>query len=155
MDYMTMGNSGLKVSRACLGAMNFGKRTSEVDSRAILARALELGVVHIDTANAYGEGISEKIVGNAIRAVRDHPAVGRPGRILVVALVLGQPNNLPRASVHREHVEVQLLSLAGDEEHRHVLPPGVANFEIDVRPHVAQIGQHEAGRPDASGAGPR
>ena len=41
-----------------LGAMNFGKRTPEAESRSILARALELGIVHLDTANAYGEGIS-------------------------------------------------------------------------------------------------
>lgn len=54
-----------------LGAMNFGKRTSESDSHAILARALDLGIVHIDTANAYNEGISERIVGQAVRAIRE------------------------------------------------------------------------------------
>jgi aryl-alcohol dehydrogenase-like predicted oxidoreductase len=36
-----------------LGAMNFGKRTSEAESKAILKRALDLGIAHIDTANAY------------------------------------------------------------------------------------------------------
>lgn len=58
-------------ARMCLGAMNFGKRTSEGDSKAIIERALELGIVHIDTANAYTDGNSERIVGEAIASKRD------------------------------------------------------------------------------------
>ncbi len=58
-------------ARLCLGAMNFGKRTSEKDSKAIIARALELGIQHIDTANAYNEGASERIVGEALKGKRD------------------------------------------------------------------------------------
>jgi aryl-alcohol dehydrogenase-like predicted oxidoreductase len=55
----------------CLGAMNFGKRTDEAESKRIVARALELGVTHIDTANAYADGESERIVGEALRGKRD------------------------------------------------------------------------------------
>jgi aryl-alcohol dehydrogenase-like predicted oxidoreductase len=55
----------------CLGAMNFGRRTDEAESKRILARALELGVQHIDTANAYGDGTSERIVGEAVKGRRD------------------------------------------------------------------------------------
>jgi aryl-alcohol dehydrogenase-like predicted oxidoreductase len=55
----------------CLGAMNFGKRTSEGESKEIIARALELGIVHLDTANAYTDGKSERIVGEAIASKRD------------------------------------------------------------------------------------
>ncbi|HVH44237.1 MAG TPA: aldo/keto reductase [Labilithrix sp.] len=51
--------------------MNFGRRTDEGESKRILARALELGVRHIDTANAYGDGTSERIVGEALRGKRD------------------------------------------------------------------------------------
>jgi aryl-alcohol dehydrogenase-like predicted oxidoreductase len=58
-------------ARPCLGAMNFGKRTDEKESRAIVARALELGIVHIDTANAYADGASERIVGEAVAGKRD------------------------------------------------------------------------------------
>lgn len=56
-----------------LGAMNFGKRTPEPEARSILARALELGVVHVDIANAYNDGASERIVGAFVheRRVRD------------------------------------------------------------------------------------
>src|SRR5258708_12384 len=50
----------------CLGAMSFGRRTDEGESKKIVARALELGIRHIDTANAYGDGTSERIVGEAL-----------------------------------------------------------------------------------------
>jgi aryl-alcohol dehydrogenase-like predicted oxidoreductase len=67
MDYTYLGRTGLKVSRLCLGTMNFGPRTSEEDSHAIMDRALELGINFFDTANVYGgkrgEGITEQIVG--------------------------------------------------------------------------------------------
>lgn len=53
-----------------LGAMNFGKRTTEAESNAILERAFELGLRHIDTANAYNDGASERIVGAFVRPIR-------------------------------------------------------------------------------------
>lgn len=55
----------------CLGTMNFGRRTDEAESRRILARAFELGICHIDTANAYTDGSSERIVGDFIRDKRE------------------------------------------------------------------------------------
>lgn len=67
MEYKNLGRTGLKVSRLCLGTMNFGPYTSEEDSFAIMDKALELGINFFDTANVYGwktgEGITEKIVG--------------------------------------------------------------------------------------------
>ncbi len=67
MEYTQLGRSGLKVSRLCLGTMNFGPETSEEDSHAIMDRAHELGVNFFDTADVYGwkkgEGITENIVG--------------------------------------------------------------------------------------------
>lgn len=67
MDYVKLGRSGLKVSRLCLGTMNFGPLTNETDSFAIMDKALELGLNFFDTANVYGgrtgEGITEQIVG--------------------------------------------------------------------------------------------
>ncbi len=59
------------VSTVHLGAMNFGKRTSEAESRAILERGAELGIRHIDTANAYNDGASERIVGEFVKGRRD------------------------------------------------------------------------------------
>ncbi len=67
MQYIHLGRSGVKVSRLCLGTMNFGPETSEADSFAIMDRALELGINLFDTANVYGwkvgEGWTEQIVG--------------------------------------------------------------------------------------------
>ncbi len=51
MDYVHLGRTGLKVSRLCLGTMNFGPQTSEADSFAIMDRALEAGINFFDTAN--------------------------------------------------------------------------------------------------------
>ncbi len=54
-----------------LGAMNFGKRTPEGEARCVIDRAQERGIVAIDTANVYGGGESERIVGRALRGRRD------------------------------------------------------------------------------------
>ena len=67
MEYSNLGRTGLQVSRLCLGTMNFGPQTSEVDSFAIMDKALELGIYFFDTANVYGwklgEGVTESIIG--------------------------------------------------------------------------------------------
>ena len=67
MDYTQLGRTGLKVSRLCLGTMNFGPHTTEEDSFAIMDKALDLGINFFDTANVYGwkmgEGITENIIG--------------------------------------------------------------------------------------------
>jgi aryl-alcohol dehydrogenase-like predicted oxidoreductase len=68
MDYTHLGRTGLRVSRLCLGTMNFGPQTTEPDSHAILDQALDAGINFMDTANVYGwktgEGVTEQIVGN-------------------------------------------------------------------------------------------
>jgi aryl-alcohol dehydrogenase-like predicted oxidoreductase len=67
MDTTRLGRTGLRVSRFCLGTMNFGPDTSEPDAFAIMDHALELGINFFDTANEYGgkigEGITEQIIG--------------------------------------------------------------------------------------------
>lgn len=67
MKYTHLGRSGLKVSRLCLGTMNFGPYTTELDSFGIMDRALELGINFFDTADVYGrkpgEGVTEGIIG--------------------------------------------------------------------------------------------
>ncbi|ALR75872.1 aldo/keto reductase [[Enterobacter] lignolyticus] len=71
MNYHALGRSGLKVSRLCLGAMMFGDRTPQAQAFDIISHARDAGVNFIDTADAYGVGVSEQIVGAAIRADRD------------------------------------------------------------------------------------
>jgi aryl-alcohol dehydrogenase-like predicted oxidoreductase len=67
MDTTRLGRTALKVSRLCLGTMNFGPQTSEPDSFRIMDRALDLGINFFDTANVYGwkkgEGWTEQIIG--------------------------------------------------------------------------------------------
>ncbi|MGE0480003.1 MAG: aldo/keto reductase [Phycisphaerae bacterium] len=67
MEYARLGRTGLKVSRLCLGTMNFGPETTEPDSFAIMDKALDLGFNFFDTADVYGwkrgEGWTEQIVG--------------------------------------------------------------------------------------------
>jgi aryl-alcohol dehydrogenase-like predicted oxidoreductase len=67
MKYTHLGRSGLSVSRLCLGTMNFGWKTEEADSHAIMDRALAEGVNFFDTANVYGfdagKGRTEEVLG--------------------------------------------------------------------------------------------
>ncbi len=67
MEYTNLGRTGLKVSRLCLGTMNFGPQTDEETSHKIMDRAFDLGINFFDTADVYGwelgEGITEQIIG--------------------------------------------------------------------------------------------
>ena len=89
MDYKNLGRTGLKVSRLCLGTMNFGPQTSEADSYAIMDHALETGINFFDTANVYGwklgEGITEQIVGRWLAQ-----GGGRREQIVLATKVFGR-----------------------------------------------------------------
>ena len=73
MDYQRLGKSGLKVSRICLGTMTYGTSKwrewvlEEGESRQFIQRALELGINFFDTADVYSLGVSEEIVGRALK----------------------------------------------------------------------------------------
>ena len=75
MDYVKLGQTGLKVSRVCLGCMTYGVpdrgdhpwSLDEEKSRPFIQGALELGINFFDTANTYSDGTSEEIVGRALR----------------------------------------------------------------------------------------
>jgi aryl-alcohol dehydrogenase-like predicted oxidoreductase len=73
MQYRTLGRTGVQVSTLVLGAMNFGSigRTTQDDATAIIDAALEAGINLIDTADMYGQGESEEMVGKAIAGRRD------------------------------------------------------------------------------------
>lgn len=73
MDYRNLGQSGVKVSPLCLGAMMFGKwgNPDHDDCTRIIHRALDAGVNFVDTSNNYAEGESEIVVGKALRDRRD------------------------------------------------------------------------------------
>jgi aryl-alcohol dehydrogenase-like predicted oxidoreductase len=74
MEYVRFGNTGMKVSRICLGCMSYGGPTDrwpwaldEETSRPFIQRALELGINFFDTANVYSHGRSEEVLGRALR----------------------------------------------------------------------------------------
>ena len=68
MQYTSLGRTGLKVSRLCLGTMNYGPYAPESDAHGQMDKAHELGINFFDTADVYGqkkgEGVTEQIVGN-------------------------------------------------------------------------------------------
>ena len=75
MNYTKLGNTGMDVSRICLGCMGFGDAErwvhkwvlNEENSRPIIKKALELGINFFDTANVYSIGASEEILGRALK----------------------------------------------------------------------------------------
>ena len=91
MEYVNLGSSGLKVSRLCLGTMTYGSNSwrkwvlGEAESRPFIQRAFDLGINFIDTADMYSDGVSEEILGHAIRDF------GPPRDRLVVATKVYMP----------------------------------------------------------------
>lgn len=93
MPYVKFGRTGLKVSRLCLGTMNFGPETSEKDAFRIMDRALEHGINFFDTADVYGwrtgEGITEQIIGRWLAQG------GRRQKIVLATKVYGKMGEWP------------------------------------------------------------
>lgn len=97
MEYTHLGRTGLKVSKLCLGTMNFGPETTEPDSYAIMDRALEQGINFFDTANVYGwkmgEGVTEQIVGRWFAQ-----GGGRREKTVIATKVFGSMGEWPNES---------------------------------------------------------
>jgi NDP-hexose C3-ketoreductase / dTDP-4-oxo-2-deoxy-alpha-D-pentos-2-ene 2,3-reductase len=97
MKHTRLGRTGLKVSRICLGTMNFGPETSEADSFKIMDRALSLGINFFDTANVYGwkkgEGWTEQIIGRWLAQ-----GGGRREKIVLATKVYGTMGDGPNTS---------------------------------------------------------
>ncbi|MGL4650748.1 MAG: aldo/keto reductase, partial [Caldilineaceae bacterium] len=96
MEYAQLGRTGLKVSRLCLGTMNFGVHmTSEADAFPILDAALDLGLNFFDTANVYGgkPGVTETIVGNWFAQ-----GGGRREKTVLATKVYGRMGDWPNES---------------------------------------------------------
>ncbi len=96
MEYTRLGRTGLKVSRLCLGTMNFGPFANEQDSFAMMDHALDLGINFFDTANVYGrklgEGITETILGHWFAQG------GRRERVVIATKVFGRMGERPNES---------------------------------------------------------
>ena len=122
MNYTTLGRTGLKVSRLCLGTMNFGVGTEEKDAFAIMDAALDAGINFFDTANVYGwgenAGRTEEIIGRWFAQ-----GGSRRERTVLATKVYGSmhdktdgPNDGPGLSAYkiRRHLEGSLRRLQTD-----------------------------------------
>jgi aryl-alcohol dehydrogenase-like predicted oxidoreductase len=118
MQYTNLGRTGLKVSRLCLGTMNYGPQTTEPDSHAQMDKALELGFNFFDTANVYGwkkgEGVTEQIVGRWFAQ-----GGGRREKVVLATKAYGPMGDWPNArglsALHiREACDASLKRLKTD-----------------------------------------
>jgi aryl-alcohol dehydrogenase-like predicted oxidoreductase len=118
MDFISLGRSGLRVSRLCLGTMNFGPQTTEDDSFTIMDSAVEFGINFFDTANVYGwklgEGITETIIGRWFAQGN-----GRREKVVLASKVfgrMGEGQNERRLSAYhiRNACEASLRRLQTD-----------------------------------------
>ena len=105
MKYTTLGHSGIKISRLCLGGMSFGEPSPDFHqwtigpdaTREVIARALDTGINFIDTANCYSFGTSEEYIG---RALRD---LGIPrDQVVLASKVHFNEGGLSAAAIERE-----------------------------------------------------
>ena len=106
MEYVNLGNTGTKVSRLCLGMMTYGSKQwrpwvlEEEESRPFIRRALELGINFFDTADLYSLGVSEEILGRALKEFG-------PGRDrVVIATKVFQPmgDDPNQRGLSRKHI---------------------------------------------------
>lgn len=121
MEYRRLGRTGLKVSTVCLGTMQFGWTTDEVEAQRIMSRAVELGCNFFDTADMYSSwaennpgGVSEMMIGNWLK----RSGVARD-RVVLATKVRGEmgegPNNQGLSRGHiLDAVEASLRRLQTD-----------------------------------------
>jgi len=106
MEYIRFGNTGMKVSRLCLGTMTYGKPNerwqwalNEEQSRPFIRKALDLGINFFDTADVYSLGASEEVVGSALKefARRDNVIIATK----VFSMMSQDPND---QGLSRKHI---------------------------------------------------
>lgn len=110
MLYINLGNTGLKVSKLCLGCMTYGAKTErwpwaldETQSRPFIKHALELGINFFDTANIYTGGAGEEVLGRALKdfAKRDD--------VVLATKVFGEMGKGPNdVGLSRKHIMMQI-----------------------------------------------
>jgi len=99
MDYRTLPNTELKVSRVSFGTMTFGGQTDEAVARRMIDRCFDAGINFFDTANVYNKGMAETIAGKLLRGRRD--------KVVLATKVRGKMGDGPddaglsRAAIHK------------------------------------------------------
>lgn len=116
MQYTTLGHSDITIPRLCIGGMSFGEvfpgahqwTIDQPATQEVLARALELGVNFIDTANVYAKGTSEEFIGQSLKNL----GVRREDVVLASKVHFNE-GGLSRAAIERE-IEGSLRRLGTD-----------------------------------------
>lgn len=156
MKYVSLGTTGLKVSRLCIGCMSFGGPTSkgfewtlnDERSRKVIDRAIDLGINFFDTADVYSGGRSEDILGKAIEGRRNN---------LVIATKVGLPTGLrpEERGLGRKHVMRSLKNSLGHLRTDHVDLYQIHRWDYDtpIEDVLRTLTQSiESGRVDHIGA---
>ena len=100
MKYTSLGKTGIKVSRICLGTMTFGWLVEKDEAESIINRAIDLGINFFDTANIYAGGRSEEIVGAALKSHREN--------VIIATKVFWSPRQVRDANLSRPFVFKEL-----------------------------------------------
>jgi len=106
MEYVKFGNTGMKVSRLCLGMMSYGSKKwrewilEEQQAKPFVQRALEAGVNFFDTADVYSQGVSEEILGNTLRAF----GVQRETVVIATKVFNEMSNDVNDRGLSRKHI---------------------------------------------------
>ncbi|MFP4432494.1 MAG: aldo/keto reductase, partial [Spirochaetaceae bacterium] len=105
MEYVRLGNTGMKVSRICLGTMSYGTPKwrewvlEEEDSRPFYKKALESGINFFDTADMYSVGVSEEITGRALKEF------AKREEVIIATKVYGKMSDDPNGGgLSRKHI---------------------------------------------------
>jgi 1-deoxyxylulose-5-phosphate synthase len=106
MDYVRFGNTGMKVSRLCLGMMTYGSKKwrewvlDEQETRPFVKRALEAGINFFDTADVYSQGASEEVLGSTLRYLK-----ARRDDLVIATKVFNPMSSDPNDSgLSRKHI---------------------------------------------------
>ncbi len=111
MEYRRLGRSGLKVSEICLGTMTFGNGADEAESARMVHAAFDAGVNFFDTADAYVNGVSEAMLGKALKGRRSDAVIASK----VFNPMGGRPNDSGMSRLHiKQAVEDSLRRLQTD-----------------------------------------
>ena len=118
MEYTRLGRTGLKVSRLCLGTMNWPWLTTETEAYDVMSRSLDVGINFFDCANVYGgkrgEGLTEQVLGRWFKQDPSHRA-----KVVLATKVYGDmgpwPNQSRLSALHiRQACEDSLRRLRTD-----------------------------------------
>lgn len=103
MEYTTLGNTDIQISKVCVGCMSFGKAgtmhdwtLNEDESEKVIKKALDLGINFFDTANGYSAGTSEEYLGHALKKNVDRD------KVVIASKVYFNPGRLSSEAIHRE-----------------------------------------------------